>query len=422
MAEEQPEGEVPMARRWQTPGGIPPTPPAPPAAFPPPGAYPPSGYPPAGYPPYGQQQYAPPAGYAAAHPYMAEYAQPTRHRPGIVTTMGVLSIVFGSLGLLANLVGGLEAMGLFMFNKMATQMAKMPAPGVAAPTVQTEESAYDRGLSRTDRQTVVSVFSQMPVHPVSAARQLQLDALLERGGKDMVPLPAGQYTPVRVRQAVMSFGEQPGVAYGSVGQQYFVTAGGRIELLDDRGVFRPADGSESVRVAMSPDNSAAAPAQNGGQSSSSVTAYSYTSSGTTTVKGTGPTTMPGMPRLWAINPSAIMLVVMETILNFLLAIFLLISGILAVRSTRAAGRMHLIYAILKIPAAIFGAIAWSWMMNSFMTGMMAGAPAGTARPPGGVFGVPAAVSGAFALAYPIALLIMLSTRTLRDYYGQVRSS
>jgi hypothetical protein len=291
-------------------------------------------------------------------------------------------------------------------------MATMPAPGVVTPPAPNAPSEYERGLKLRDRQTIVAVFTRLPVHPLNAARQIQLDALLERCGKDMVPLPEGQYTASRVRRAISSFGEQPAASPGSIGQQHFVTAGGRIELLDDRGVFRPADESEPVRVAMPTDDDAAAVPK---KPPVYIGTYVYSSTTLPTAPGAAPKPASSFPK---INPTATLLVGIETAISFGLAAFLLVCGIQAVRSSLSAGRMHMIYALIKIPTVVFGMIAAWWMANSFMSGLP-GTPTG-AGSPAATCGMSSAVWMALGLIYPIALLITLRTRSMREYFNKPR--
>jgi len=173
MAEEQPEGEVPMAKRWEPP---PPVAPVPAAPVPPPPAYAPPAYASPAYPQYSGQFYPP------------DYS--SGQRPGGVTAIGVLSIVLGSLGLLVNLMGGVWVLAMFAMNKVAKVVAAMPPPGVAwTSTTPSPITGYERGLNLDVRQTIAGVLSQLTVHPLNAARQQQLDALLEHNGKDMIPLP-----------------------------------------------------------------------------------------------------------------------------------------------------------------------------------------------------------------------------------------
>ena len=104
-----------------------------------------------------------------------------------------------------------------------------------------------------------------------------------------------------------------------------------------------------------------------------------------------------------------------------LAIFLLIIGIGVTRGWRGARRYHLIYAALKIPLVIFGALAWWWLMTSFVRGISSSMPPNpqSAQAMQGMsagMGVFSFGWGVIALIYPISLLIVLRARTVREYF------
>jgi len=203
---------------------------------------------------------------------------------------------------------------------------------------------------------------------------------------------------------------------GAVGQQYFVTAAGRIELLDDRGDFQPVDGGDLIRVAV-PTNPGGAPAPPTVNPALASQAYATSTAAGGGTNAAGPTTVPVMPRFITIDPDALRLSMIETIASFGLAIYLLVIGILAVRSSRAAGRLHLVYALIKIPLVIFMVIVWSRVMSGVWANMRAGGP----RPPPGPTDASAGVVWlALGLAYPIAVLIVLRLRSVRDYYHRPR--
>jgi hypothetical protein len=122
----------------------------------------------------------------------------------------------------------------------------------------------------------------------------------------------------------------------------------------------------------------------------------------------------GMPTTVAIHPLSMMLVLGEAAASLALAILLLVAGILVLRQSPTGRRLHLIYAGVKLPLAIAGGIGIVWlaagMANTFNSGT--GGPPGA--PPQAIgWGIALAVGGAI---YPLALLIALNTRGVRDYY------
>jgi tellurite resistance protein TehA-like permease len=108
-----------------------------------------------------------------------------------------------------------------------------------------------------------------------------------------------------------------------------------------------------------------------------------------------------------------MLSVLDAVLGCILAIYLFICGLFVLRDSMAARRMHIAWAVLKIPLAVLGAIATTMMMNDISAGTN-GAAGGAQT----VFGTVAIVlTILLGLIYPIALLIVLNTQTARGYYS-----
>jgi hypothetical protein len=114
-----------------------------------------------------------------------------------------------------------------------------------------------------------------------------------------------------------------------------------------------------------------------------------------------------------INMTAAITVIICALLSIALAIYLLVIGILMLRQHPRAGRLHKIYAFLKIPIAIAGGIAWIVFWASFST---TGTGAATMSP--GVI-VGCAIAVIVGLLYPVALLVALHTRAVREYYATV---
>jgi cellulose synthase/poly-beta-1,6-N-acetylglucosamine synthase-like glycosyltransferase len=96
--------------------------------------------------------------------------------------------------------------------------------------------------------------------------------------------------------------------------------------------------------------------------------------------------------------------------DFLLAIFLMICGILVLRNSPHARRGHLIYAGLKIPIALVEVVVYVWMMKSVFASMS------TAGGANAFVIISAAIQGAISCAYPIALLIVMNQRSVKEYY------
>jgi hypothetical protein len=76
--------------------------------------------------------------------------------------------------------------------------------------------------------------------------------------------------------------------------------------------------------------------------------------------------------------------------------------------------LHWIYALLKLPVALFTAACGLWLIWQFVKD----APAGVMPWATGVLAVPTLL----ACIYPLVLIIVLRSRTVREYYGDVRTA
>lgn len=124
-----------------------------------------------------------------------------------------------------------------------------------------------------------------------------------------------------------------------------------------------------------------------------------------------------------IRPSASVLTILATALGLALSIYLLVVGIFTLRQRPGARRLHLIYATLKIPLAILAAVGW-FLLISDLTQSFSGVAA--MAPPGATAPTPSAstagaltfaiIFGLAAIAYPVALLIVMNTLNVRAYY------
>jgi hypothetical protein len=121
---------------------------------------------------------------------------------------------------------------------------------------------------------------------------------------------------------------------------------------------------------------------------------------------------------FSLNTTPIILSIAESLASVALAIFLLIVGILVFRSSFHSPRLLRIYAWIKIPLALLGALAFCWMNYDHAVAMMKAFASSTPYAVGPVslneyiaWGCVLAIIG---LAFPLGLLIVL--RGLRDYF------
>jgi hypothetical protein len=346
-------------------------------------------------------------------------------RPGIITAVGVMSIIIGC-------ISGLMSLSTVFSTLMFFAMSKMPIPGpmtVTPPGAVTAGSggsvtvggipatADDSADAMAEAQRRIVVDTLAGMSGLDEQRQKQLELLLSVSGQKVFPF-GDRITPQLIRSNVTERGTLPPSPGGGAGATYFLVGTGRLEVYDDHAVFRP-DGSSAV-VSATTNPSA--------DDSSSTSASSSSSSTSVTVVGRGGRTRSsvtmtaGPPIRFNMSKPAMLATVIVAALNLCLAIYLLVIGIMVLRDALSGRKLHWIYVVLKIPLVIAGGIAGWFLWRSFGNSFMAAAtPPGTPAPPMGNFMALSAVfSSLFALAYPIALIFVMSSRTAKRYYSAER--
>lgn len=126
-----------------------------------------------------------------------------------------------------------------------------------------------------------------------------------------------------------------------------------------------------------------------------------------------------------ISPLAAILNILTNALSLGLAIYLLVIGILTLRDSPRGGTLHWWYALLKIPLVIATTAVTLWLWWGIMRSMNVATP-GAGAPPMEMMGVMGVMSlmtiipACLALAYPIGLILVLRSKSVRDYYSAVR--
>jgi hypothetical protein len=189
-------------------------------------------------------------------------------RPGILTAVGVISIIVAGISLLGSGFSALGGLGLFQMARITTTLStssssayNAPVQGVAAkpvgpgstpgtvqPTgVQTPTAAPEptgRGMGRTDRETVQIALGT--IEEMTDGQKRQLDAILARQGLDFfshdgLATAPSNLTRTEVTAAVKTHGTIPSPDPNEEDPVYFNTALGHLELHDDRAIFRFTD-------------------------------------------------------------------------------------------------------------------------------------------------------------------------------------
>ncbi len=117
-----------------------------------------------------------------------------------------------------------------------------------------------------------------------------------------------------------------------------------------------------------------------------------------------------------ISFTAAALVMLESAASIALATFLLVAGILVLRHSPRGGRLHAAYAWLKIPLAIGGAAAAAWLWWSFDANPAPGGGGGPGVADTNYVITTAALAAIVTCLHPLALLIALRQRPVREYY------
>jgi hypothetical protein len=372
--------------------------------------------------------------------------------------------------MLASGIGGMVALGMLIQTKVSKTMSTVSSARYSArssvtvkgrtipATPTTTETTFlvgPRGLETARRDMVIEQFAR--AQALSPVQRERLDQLLAKAGKEIFPFGLSEQT---LKSAVNEAGTLSGS--GSIGN-YYMLGSGKIEVYDDRAIFSPTDGQP---VRANADDPVAADDQGNAlpkrtidallqsaqqQSGNKLTPQQLTTlqtdlsdprqtlvlpdgagtriSATILPDGSARVTggngfveidpagrvirstgmmMTTMSR-FAVRGTTSAMTLLDALLSGALAIYLLVVGILVLRQHRRGRAMLRAFAIVKIPIAVLGAIGWVWTIEDANAGAVS---AGWLQ-----FWLWTLL--AIGLIYPIALLIVLSTRTVREYYSKV---
>jgi hypothetical protein len=448
-----------------------------------------------------------------------------RVRPGLVTAVGVASIVVGSICLVGGLASGFYVMGVQWIGRVAANQAQSRmasaafaqqaaaagavgtgsgVPGVPTPDELERELAAERAVLAGRRDAVVDLLAGL--QPMADDQRQELSAFVGRHAEQVVPPaafgPAG-LTAEAVRAWVLGTGSLPADAGGRTPPVFFRLAGGDLTVYADRAVYRPNGGGAgalrsaardgatvdglrfTLKSAVDPtrdETTPVGPATASATSSASIVYRSGLSeqdveqavaaieanlsgNGEATLStaqlatlrrelrdrvpalvspGTsyqparmvsnppaGPVTLhltngsivinaAGSVVAWRSNavhqvtlsPVAGVLMIGEFFTSAVLAVFLLVAGILLLRDSPRAAGMHWLYALAKLPVAVLGGVTFAWVTTELSSGLgrLGGGPPSPGQPHALAW-----VLAVAAAAYPVVLLCVLPSRTVRDY-------
>jgi hypothetical protein len=353
-----------------------------------------------------------------------------------------------------------------------TSPAAAPTQFATAATGSFPEYVAPDGLSTAERRAVLR--GLLAIRPLTDSRKDQLLALLSDVGGKIVPQSGRLLTPEATRADVLSSSSDDSGAHADI----FVFAAGRVRVGDASATFVPignqpieptsleanglftdesgiailsaievqavADRIQNIiGVALNPAQMATlrqrlqtpgqiiiTPAPAAACAASQVQSALVTGdSGVALTTAAGSWTLgpngefnPGIVRNSAAlafarngglrlktSPAAYALVFSATALGLLTAVFLLITGILALRGADYAGRLFTIYALVRILLALIASVGWHEFIQ--LTSV-----SGHSAPPA-VATTVACIAGGVAVVFPIIVLILLQTRSIREYFS-----
>jgi hypothetical protein len=317
--------------------------------------------------------------------YASEYVD-TR-RPGIIIAMGVLSIVF-------SVTFGLTA----LFTLMMTLGAAVGTTTATYTTNPTLTPVYPDGIGSGPRAIIVK--DNPLLATFSQARRDALEGFLAQQGQQ-IDARLRTLTDPQVLYAMIQSSGKLDDAHDCIDFN-----SGRLTLEDTKAVFEPIGTADVIVVDFAdtdPKPGQAGFDPEGGRGNSSM-------SNTATTRTSG---------RMAIGSTTVALQSLTGIVGGALAILLLVAGISTVRARPAGRKLHLWWAWLKILAIVFGTIATYLFWRELITQANLASGQSNAAPAAGVGIVMSAIGFVGAILYPIAVLIVMNLRSVKNYLSSV---
>jgi hypothetical protein len=352
------------------------------------------------------------------------YSMPPRGRPGGVTAIGVLSIVLGCFGILAScggfamtrgFMGFAAARSAAMSRSSSTTMTSTGGGSSSTFSASAGASSSNGSAGRSANSGASANTPPAPtpaatatadglalLEPITTAQRDQLLAMIADRGDWYLggPNDAGAWTPQDMAKLVKSHGQltaSPGEAHPGF---YFLLADGRLELHDDYATYH-GNGLDplTVREVVQPGGNYSVATTQGGTTGPQT--FNYRMSGS-----------PMPPIKFSKGVLGISLAMSG--LNVALALVLIVAGAMTLRGSRIGRTLHMIYAMIKLPLAITGAVIGAMMMSPIF------ASAGGANPAAikaMVVGI-AIASATIPAIYPIVLLIVMQVRSVKEWFAK----
>ncbi len=390
---------------------------------------------------------------------------PQRSRGAMV--IGIISIVFAAMSIIGSIgVAGFGGSALItaQIHKISTaQMDEARYPLIPDETLQSPD-----GLDEQRAGMVVDALTK--TRAMTAIRQQQVRSLARLHGKKLFPFGSEGLTVLRMKSNISESG-QVRISGGNFAD-YYVTGSGRIEVSDTSAIFRPdvgpalrsgdiavdrsltepqieklcneIDASSQAKlnaaqrltiqrlvrdpeqsIITNPDSAVAGassqfihvagPLKDGGVwILTDKSQVRLTQDGTETLLSTdapmpGNNSFTGKPAktVWA------QMVMVEAFVSLLLAVLLLIGGIFLCKGRPVGRRIHIVWAVVKIPVGLIGAWMLGLCVMEWLGSFQVADAASTTRvmTAGWTTGV---LFGLTGIIWPIVTLIAMSKQSVKE--------
>lgn len=342
------------------------------------------------------------------------YSPPRPVRPGLLTAVGVISLVLGGVGILASAGGVARALMYGVLSKMSTMSATVVASRSFGPTRFTAPPLSISADARTTTNALATL------EPLTFDQKDQVVGLLAQQGDWVLGTPqaGADWTADDARRMVRGHGKVTATTDAGGGDAfYFQTDDGRLEVHDHFALFHPKGGplltssvkrDPSGQLIKAPETEAATDAAGNPTTAPSPAGASP-----------APVVMP--PFKFTVARGAVRLSVVAEALCLVVAIWLVVAGAQLLRDKPSGRTLHLWWAALKIPIIVLTGIASAWLTASTISSLAVASPANPAvRMNTAVtyIGITSAVVFAgLQLIYPVAVLVVMNTPTAKQWFA-----
>ncbi len=346
------------------------------------------------------------------------YSPPMPVRPGILTAVGVISLILGGLGILASVGGVGRALIYGVASKMsvtaATATPGMVTVGPNGTMTVTPPSGPALPLSISPN-AVTTADALAALEPLTPKQKDQILGLLGTQGDWVLATPdgGGNWTAADALRMVRTHG--PVAATPDIGGNgfFFQTSDGRLEVHDTFAIFRPTGGT---LISSSVQRDAAGQLVSTDQSPADDGSIATTPNVAVPGPGRQARARVVPPFRFTASPGAIRLSVLAEGLCLILGLLLVVAGAQVLRNAPSGRKLHMIWAVIKLPIIALTAVASAWLTSSTLSSF-AGVPTASAGLVKGIGLGSVAVFAFLQLVYPVAVLIVMNTPVAKQWFA-----